>query len=236
MLWVLIRYWEEIIWAVQKYLPSPYTLLSVLPSAISSFTESVLAISFSKLTGQKSGETCLLTCHISLCTPFPSSPLCPPTPLNSFLNFHLSPAALCSVAYMTFLLSCCTHSCSVTLSKGSPPNFLCAGEEKTVCQVFRGGVTLAHAVLVLKRMCACERTSVYWGIPLEGRSCHCVCMCVGLGGREGRVFVSTVLSVTHEFQIPQQHSSLLSSLCLWWWHENIWSPLLAVPHTQREYI
>lgn len=148
----------------------------MLPSAISSFTESVVAISFSKLTGQKSGETCLLTRHISLCTPFPSSPLCPPTPLSSFLNFHFAPAALSSVSYMTFPLSCCTHSCSVTLSKGSPPNFLCAGEEKTVCQVFRGGVTLAHAVLVLKRMC--ERTSVYWGIPLEGRSCHCVCMCV----------------------------------------------------------
>lgn len=54
--------------------------------------------------------------------------------------------------------------------------FFCAGEEKTVCQTFRGGVTLAHAKCVAKHacVCMCMMKSVYWGIPLKGRSCNCV--------------------------------------------------------------
>lgn len=71
-------------------LPSPPSLKVSIWLAVG------LTISFSKLTGQKSVETCLLTWHISLCTPFPSSPLCPPTLLSSLLNYNVSPAALSS--------------------------------------------------------------------------------------------------------------------------------------------
>lgn len=163
------------------------------------------------------------------------------------LNFQaiISPFASLSPLLSLSRHTNSTHSSPTTMSKWSPPYFFfCAGEEKTVCQMFRGGVTLAHAKCVAKHacVCMCVMKSVYWGIPLKGRSCNCVWF--SLGGRVGSSFMLGVRNVSHEFQItsviilpavtpvfnivPEKHLepiyilSLFSFARLVWYHKTEW--------------